>query len=364
MCRVLWFTLLSVSVAAQTPGQSGLSPLARELRAAIQNDSLAAASEIANRVDDAIQQRYNAWLIRDAGQRVKEVLRWLPDDTESLWVNQEPFLIKPDDSVELLSGRPIQLLCVDRLIALNGGSVYRALSGHTVRLVVAAARQIRQGVFGNPAPAAEQDVAYFYFFADTVELPQPNESLQEKPVWHASAKVISAYIAEPGVAPAQRDDENWIALARPDLLIVAHRRELLAQILRQIAGGQSSHALPTDLPEWRQVDRSASFWGLRLYTAQPKPAREAPVLGPAQLPQLYGATGVTVRFDPVQQRLEIRCLSEADVTPRGGLAGALARSFDVDHPEPRVWRLISDITARGPWPVHEAMTMLGFGDYR
>jgi len=356
--------LLTVGVAAQTPGQSDVSPLSRELRTAIQNDSLATAADLASRLDDAVQQRYSAWLIRDAGQRVKEVLTWLPDDTQSFWVNQSPFLIKPDDSIALLSEQPIQLFCVDRLIALNNGDLYRALGNHTVRLVVAAARQIRQGEFGNPAPAPVQDVAYFYFFADTVELAQPDESVQEKPVWHASAKVISAYAAEPGVAPAQREDENWIALARSDLLIVAHRRELLAEVLRRIGDGRSSRALPADLPEWRQVDRSASFWGLRLYAAQPKPARDAPVLVPAQLPQLYGATGVTVRFDSVQQRLEIRCLSEADVTPHGGAAGALARSFDVDHPEPGVWRLISDIRKRGPWPVHEAMTMLGFGDYQ
>jgi hypothetical protein len=256
------------------------------------------------------------------------------------------------------------LFCVDRLIALNEGNLYRALSGHTVRLVVASARQIRQGEFGNPAPVAVQDVAYFYFFADAIELEKPDETLEQKPVWHVSAKVISEYTAEPGVAPAQREDENWIALARPDLLIVAHRPETLAEILRRIAGGQSSHALPQDLPEWRQVDRSASFWGLRLYTGQPKPTREAPVWSPAQLPQLYGATGVTVRFDPVQQTLEIRCLSEADMTPRGGVASTLARPFDVDHPEPGVWRLTSDVKARGPWAVHEAVTMLGFGDYR
>jgi hypothetical protein len=360
---MLWFTFFCVRVAAQTPGQSDLSPLTRELRAAIQNDSLAPAAELAAKLDDAIQQRYNAWLIRDAGQRIKEVLAWLPDDTESLWVNQAPFVINSDDSVEMLSERPIQLLCVDRLIALNGGEMYRALASHTVRLVVAAARQIQRGEFGNPAPAAVQDVAYFYFFADAVELPQPDESLQEKPVWHASAKVLSSYIAEPGAAPTQREDENWIALARPDLLIVAHRRELLAQILRQIAGGQSSHALPTDLPEWRQVDRSASFWGLRHLAAQPT-APEQPAY-PFRVPRLEGfATGVTVRFDPVQQRLEIRYLSDAQMAPRSGGPDVLARQSDVDHPEPGVWRLISDVNARGPWPVHLAMTLLGFGDYR
>ncbi|MGC9945240.1 MAG: hypothetical protein ABSF64_02490 [Bryobacteraceae bacterium] len=364
MRRVLWFTLLSVGVAAQTPGQSNLSPLMPELRTAIRNDSLAVAAELANRLDDAVQQRYNAWLIRDADQRVQEVLTWLPDDTESLWVNQTPFPIKPDDSAELLSERPIQLFCVDRLIALNEGNIYRALGRHTVRLVVAAAGQIRRGEFGGPPSLAVQDVAYFYFFADAVELPQPDESLQGKPVWHASAKVLSSFITEPGVAPAQREDENWIGLARPDLLIVAHRRELLAQILRQIAGGQRSHALPTDLPEWRQVDRSAPFWGLRHLAAQPQPAREQPPYV-AQIPRLEGfATGATVRFDPVRQRLEIRYLTEAPMPPRGGGPDLLAREFDVDHPEPGVWRLISDLKTRGPWPLHVAMTMLGFVDYR
>jgi hypothetical protein len=348
--RVFWLSFVSVSLAAQTPSQQGLSPLTRELRTAIQNDSLAAASELADKLDGAVQQRYKHWLIRDAGQRVKEVLAWLPGDTESLWVNQEPFVITPAETAEMLYERPAQLYSVDRLMALDGGKFYRALGNHTVRLVVAAARQIRAAGenISVPGRIAAQDLAYFYFFADTVDLPEPDESFEGRPVWHAT-----------------QPDENWITLAQSDLLILSNRRELLADVLRRITGGGSSRALPPDLPEWSQVTRSASFWGLRHYTALSKPKQGDSGFDQAELPRPDGAaTGVVMRFDSVSRRLEIRYLSDAQVVQHRGAAAALLRDFQVDQTQPGVWRLVSDTEERGSWPVHFALTMLGFGMYR
>jgi hypothetical protein len=279
---------------------------------------------------------------------------------ESLWVNQEPFIIKPEESVGVLWGRPIQVYSMDRLAALDHGNMYRALGNATVRLVVAAGRNLREGQLGIPGPMTTQDVAYFYFFADPVKLPSPDESVQGRPVWRLTAKIDSGASPQPGVRRTQREDENWIALARPDLLILVNRRELLGQVLKQADGKPTTRALAADLPEWAHVDQSAPFWGLRHYTAQSKPKRGEPGFGLADLPRPDGsAIGVTVQFDPARQRLEIRYLS-------GGRPRQLNldRQFQVEHPETGVWRLLSDVQARGPWPVHFALSTLGFGEYR
>ncbi|MGA3028287.1 MAG: hypothetical protein ABSF98_26365 [Bryobacteraceae bacterium] len=368
MRNVLRLVVLFIGVAAQVFGQDDLTQAIGGLRTAVRNDSLASAADIADRLDDAVQLRYKASLIRDAGQRVQDVLSWLPDDTESLWVNQKPFTIKPEESLQLLYGRPIQVYSVDRLSVLNEGDFYRALANRTVRLVVAAGANIPRRIPDEglmvPGRMAARDATYFYFFTEPVDLPTPDESIEGRPVWHATAKTDAGGISQRGVKRPERQSENWITLARPDLLILTNRHELLDQILHRLAGGSKSRALPADLPEWAYVNRRAPFWGLRHYSTQSRPKPGDPGFDAAELPAPDGcATGVTVQFDPAGQRLEVRYLSSARPVQEGAF-GDLKRAFQVDHPESGVWRLSSDIQAKGEFPVHFALEMLGFGLYR
>ena len=59
-------------LAAQTAVAKDPVQLLRDLRTAIQDDSLASAAELAGKLDQAVQERYSAWLIRDADQRTGE----------------------------------------------------------------------------------------------------------------------------------------------------------------------------------------------------------------------------------------------------------------------------------------------------
>jgi type II secretory pathway pseudopilin PulG len=139
MRAIIIFGILSTALIAQTPTQNDLARLTRELR--------------------------SAWLIRDARAQTDAILTWLPTDTGSFWVNQEPFSIKPEDSVALLQD-PARAYSVDRLAALNDGSFYRALANRTVRMVMAATRGIRKPDSRMPGRIANQDVVYFYFFSE------------------------------------------------------------------------------------------------------------------------------------------------------------------------------------------------------
>lgn len=159
----LGLILIGRSDVAQTPGPTDVTRMARELRAAIEREELSAAADLAAKLDDAVQAQYRASLTSDVNQRVEEALTWLPPDTESLWINQEPFKID-NQPLELLWQRPTQVYSIDRLSAVNGGRIYRALTNRTIRLVVAAARNIRDQRMGIPSPIPRHDVAYLYFF--------------------------------------------------------------------------------------------------------------------------------------------------------------------------------------------------------
>jgi len=354
-------------LAAQTAVPADPMHLLRDLRTAIQDDSLATAAELAGKLDRAVQERYSAWLIRDADQRIEEALAWLPADTESVWVNQQPFPIRPEQGIGMLWDRPEESYSVDRLAALNGGEFYKALGNHTIRLVVAGARDIREPAMASvPAPVSAEDIAYVFFLAEPIDFASPGESIQGHPVWRAIAKIDAGGVPRPGEERAQRDDENWLALVRPDVIILTNRHALLAEMLERTNSGSKTRAMPASLPEWSHVDRSASFWGIRNDADGSKARPGETGFRVANLPHYPDgkAVGTTVRFNSVTQRLEIIYLSSAEAIASRTGADLLAREFQVDQPETGIWRMVSDVQARGPFPVHFALVMLGFGMYR
>ena len=367
MRSLLCFPVLSACLAAQTAATTDPVQLLRDVRTAIQDDSLAAAAESAGKLDVAVRERYSAWLVRDADERTHEALAWLPEDTESVWVSREPFTIRPELGIDMLWDRPNISYSVDRLAALNGGEFYRALGNHTIRLVVAGARDIRKNQMSSvPAPVPAEDVAYVFFLAEAIDFASADESIQGHPVGHAIAKVDAGDVPRPGVKRAQRDDENWLALARPDVMILTNRHALIVEMLERANSGSKTRAMPPNLPEWAHVDSNASFWGLRHYAGGSKAKTGEPGFDAADLPHYPDgkAVGATVRFDSVSQHLEIIYLSPAALLRRGGAADLLGREFKIDQPEPGIWRIVSDVQARGPFPIHFALVVLGFGMYR
>jgi hypothetical protein len=92
----------------------------------------------------------------------------------------------------------------------------------------------------------------------------------------------------------------FVAFPKKGIVLVATNRNFLKQVLMRVheAGGQ--RALPDSLPEWRFVDKSARFWGLRHYDRrQMRDDPTSPFGGEkaANLPDEQ-AIGITYRCDP------------------------------------------------------------------
>jgi hypothetical protein len=348
--------------------QSDPSKLLRDFRTAIAENAPTTAADAADKLDQAIRARYQAWLVRDAPQRVDEFLSWLPADTETFWVNQEPFLVNLDERPEAFFAKPIQRFSTDRLAAAGDGRIYKALTGRTIRMVASGAKgyQENREILNTPGPRTPPtEVVYFYLLNEPFDAPPPDETIENRPVWKAPAKIMDWSTRRPGQEHPKIDDDNWIALARPDLLILANRREVLSALLVRIGQGAESRALPASLVEWKHVNRAASFWGLRHYSASAKPKAGERGYEAAELPRADGsATGASVQFDQSSLRLEIEYLSAAPLTKSRGPTDHLRTEFQVDQPSAGVWRLTSDVKARGQYPVLFAMQLLGYGEYR
>ena len=219
---------------------------------------------------------------------------------------------------------------------------------------------------GIPAATSAAEVAYIFFLAEPVVFASPGESIHGHPVWRAIARIDAGEVPQPGHRLAQRDDENWLALARPDVMILTNRQALLAEMLERANSGSKTRAVPASLPEWSHVDRNASFWGLRHYTDDSKARTGEPGFGGADLPYFPDekAVGTTVQLDSGSRQLENIYLSSGGLARRNGPADLFSREFKVDQPDAGIWRMTADVRARGPFPVHFALVMLGFGMYR
>ena len=165
--RALAAAILTAPLIAQTQLPTDLKRTVQELQESIVTGDVIQAADLAAKLDDAIQRQFRANLNRDAIQRVADVLAWLPADTESLMVLQEPTVLDPKDSPRANDERPAQFYALERLMALNDGQIFRQLSGRRVRLMVAGMRDIRSRAMGaGPWAMPDSEVAYFYFFSE------------------------------------------------------------------------------------------------------------------------------------------------------------------------------------------------------
>jgi hypothetical protein len=277
-----------------------------------------------------------------------------------LWVNQEPFRIRAGESIDQLYGRPTQIYAIGRLKLFNDGEFCRRLDGRAVRLVVAGGRNLPSGSNRVPAAVPYADVVYFYFFSlplNPSNLPPADETLQAHPVWRIVAKT-GGRPSQPGGERPTRDAESWLTTIGKDVLVLAGKRETLEQILQRMSGSSGLLALPETLPEWAQVNRRSSFWGLRHYSESAK--AESGELNYSVRPSA-DAFGLTVAFEASNKRIEIRYLSATPLLVSTYTPDVLSREFKVDQPQPGVWRLVSNLNDRGDSPAHIAFMLLGFG---
>jgi hypothetical protein len=96
----------------------------------------------------------------------------------------------------------------------------------------------------------------------------------------------------------------FLAVPRPKVLLVANNRKYLQEVLERMAQKKVPRALPDQLPEWRFLDASARFWGLRHYDpTQAKMDRTSPLREDGTfVPGDPKSIGVLFALDPKNDR--------------------------------------------------------------
>ncbi len=278
---------------------------------------------------------------------LKEVLSWLPGDTETVIGANGPFPLpdfeKPDgnDSErEELSSADLELrmrVLPVGLFAFKSGGLQKALNGKAVALAVEGSRHFRP-------PTALGEMLYegcvIAVFGNAITLDR--DSFMKNAV---NSAVRFEDMAGVRIAVFEEGSENdvwttFVGFPRNNIVLVATNVDYLREVLARMGGASGRRALPETLPEWKYVNTSAPVWGLRHYRkreADLDPTSPFSEQAAANVPDKT-AIGLTFWFEPAVGRMATVAYLSANRNARQVLESYLSVA-DANSASPREFRI-------------------------
>lgn len=318
---IRFFTLLIVAataLVAQPPSQEGLLKLLDQFEAAIRAGDWPSAAKLSRTLKDAVQDARNHSMAAGGKELAESILGWLPPDTETVLMAQQPFPIRlRDDSSVPTALEEAQRYTLLLLSPTEKEALLKKLAGRTLRLAALGARRFnehpsgKQPESGKPLPLGMipfQGCGVYAFaepVPETILSRPPDESIMGHRVWTSQGSLND----EPDTYTF------YISLPKPDLMLACNHRGFFEQVVSRMGLPARSRALPDNLPEWKYLDRSAPLWAITHYSANSIVAA-----GLYEGGQNFGATGLTLEFGLPSGRSKASMIATAD--PWAQLAGS------------------------------------------
>ena len=194
-----------------------------------------------------------------------QILEWLPVDTETFIVANGPFRLRFTGDDDVSEHKPLDTL-LERFTyspwEVRKGVLIKELSGQQPLLAVEGARHFR--LPSGLGPSTYQGCHVLVFRRD---LGATGEALKKR-LKSAGAKALK--IAGREIFTLDEKLENdvlkfYFAQPQPNVLICATDQNYLKETLQRMDQRAAKRALPPDLPEWKHVDTTSRFWGIRHY---------------------------------------------------------------------------------------------------
>jgi hypothetical protein len=188
-----------------------------------------------------------------------------------------------------------------------------------------------------------------YAFAEPLAAPlltrPPEDSILGHPVWTSL-----------GSESDTPDSETYfVSLLKPDLMMVCNNRDFFQELVSHIGLARQPRALPADLPEWKQVDRTSPLWAISHY----RDTSFLALLFPRG--ESVGTTGITAEFGLASGGARARVIAKSDpwkkLVNNPDFKGA-AKSLEAAD---GVWELlVGGDTEAASFAVFALMAALGF----
>lgn len=199
---------------------------------------------------------------------VERLVKWLPENTETLVVTRSTVLTKPDP-MWLKQWSDVGRIGVTDSLSLAERGPLASILGHRVELAVRGARNF-DGVtsFGG---LRSEGCAIFILATDLDAGGQAlakNLRKQADSIRSVTGRDVyvfpSAISKEPWTKPTAWEGAFFVVLD-PKTLLYATSDRYLAEVLGRIDHPSDHRALPDGLPEWKHVNFTAPSWIVRHY---------------------------------------------------------------------------------------------------
>lgn len=260
MTRALWACLFAATLClGQAPTKAELVRRADELQTVIASEDWAKAAELSSALRADVTAARNRTLSSGATTFVASFLTWLPTDTETLIVAQEPFPLITDRREEMPAALDMARGFVTGLLdSAEKQALAKALQGQTITSAAVAARNFHSHQGPSLGLIAFEGCGV-YNLAD----PMPASALSRPP--EDSVLGYRVWTSEGKMSESKDTDTFFVALLEPRMLAVCNNRNFLQEMITRKGQPQPTSAYPTQWEEWRLVDRTALLWGVSHY---------------------------------------------------------------------------------------------------
>jgi hypothetical protein len=277
---------------------------------------------------------------------LKEVLSWLPDDTETIIGAGGPFPLPDLDGPGDEDARQPELTSAKLdlrmrslplgLFAFKNGGLPKRLRGKVVALALEGSRQFRP-------PTALGEMRY-----EGCEIVVFDSALTtDRDPFMRNARLVARVEDVAGVRIAvfeeKVEDDTWttfVAFPLSNIVLVATNMDYLHTVLVRMSGAIGPRALPETLPKWKYVNTRAPAWGLRHYQklkADFDPSSPFSGQHAANVPD-ESAVGLTFSFEPAVSRVATVTYLSANKNSRQILQDYLGVA-DADSASPREFQI-------------------------
>lgn len=203
---------------------------------------------------------------------LREVLSWLPDDTETVIGANGPFRVPDFDGLGSRNSRRPELPSAEleirmhilplSLFGFKNGGLREHLSGEAVVLALEGSRHFRP-----PASlgAMRYEGCEIVVFGTGIAIDR--DSFIRKAV-KSAARFEDMAGVRIAVFEESTEDDVWttfVGFPRSNIVLIATDANYLRAVLSRMGGAAGPRALPETLPEWKYVNSRAPVWGLRHY---------------------------------------------------------------------------------------------------
>ena len=253
----------------------------------------------------------------NAHAQYKELLWWLPADTETIEVADVSQELPNYDPAAEAEGK-LQLherlrqglidFPLAQLAQVDHGTAYKILNRRKILLTLQGSRRFKPPRGLGEMPFEGCEIAVF-----ETSLGEVGASFGE--ALGREAQRIEQIVGQTVFEFDEKlEEDHWtifIGQPKPDILVVATNRAYLEEVLQRIATRASTRALPDNLPEWHALDPQAKVWAIRHFDrAGAKTDPTSPFSGPHSFSGTDAeAIGVVYSFDRAETMAHVRYLS-------------------------------------------------------